>query len=245
MASINTEEPHDPNAIPTGNPEDFLERIIEFPDGTRFKRLEAITDFRKDPGEARILYKCRRMDPTSPNPNEEILVMKVKAQWPGPQEIMHEGPSPTTWTELKCLTTFRDQNVEGVPHLVTWKKAVQPFQGVYPAGYLIYTIMTLMPGRTLWDIPFWGMTEDERQSICGIFMTKLKEIRSLGFAPYDCALRNVLWDEERKKLSIVDFERVEEATSEIEDETAEFQRWGLVKRPPSRTWFQEWGLKRM
>ena len=53
------------NDAPSGNPDDFLENVVEFPDGSRFERLEAITDFRKDPGEARILYLCRRVDPNA------------------------------------------------------------------------------------------------------------------------------------------------------------------------------------
>jgi hypothetical protein len=28
------------NGEPSGNPEDFLERIVEFPDGTRFERCK-------------------------------------------------------------------------------------------------------------------------------------------------------------------------------------------------------------
>ena len=108
---------------------------------------------------------------------------------------------------------------------------------------MIYTIMTLMPGQGLLDFGFWGTTEDEREKIRGIFMKKLREIRALGIAPFDCALRNILWDSEKQQVSIVDFEHYEELTDDIEDEKAELQRWGLVKRPPPRTWFQEWGLK--
>lgn len=208
--------------------------------------METITDFRKDPGEARILYLCRRKDPgTDLSGDNETFVMKIKAQWPGPQNIVHAGPSLLTSAELKVLQFFRDQGVENVPHLVTWKKTIQPYHGVYPGGYLIYTVMTLVPGQTLWDLGYWGMTEEKRDHIRAIFMTKLREIRALGIAPYDCALRNVLWDGANERVSIVDFEHYEELTEDIDDETAELQRWGLVKRPPPRTWFQEWGLKGM
>ena len=230
------------NGEPSGNPDDFLESIVQFPDGSRFERLEAITDFRKNPGEARILYLCRRIDPDSPD-HEERLVMKVKAQWPGPQNLIHQGPSPLTNAELKVLQIFRDQKTDNVPHLITWKKATQSKDGVYPGGYIIYTIMTLMPGLTLWNLGYWSVTDDKRDELKAAFMSKLKEIRRLGIAPYDCALRNILWDEERKALSIVDFEHYEEITEDIDDEKAEFQRWGLVHRPPPRTWFQEWGIK--
>ncbi|KAK5174465.1 uncharacterized protein LTR77_001545 [Saxophila tyrrhenica] len=229
---------------PSGNPEDFLESIVEFPDGSRFERLHAITDFRKDPGEARILYLCRRHDPNDAGDGQdEQFVMKVKAQWPGPQNLYHPGPSPATNAELKVLQLFRDQKVEGVPHMVTWKQTVQPKDGVHPGGYLVYTVMTLLPGRTLWDLGYWSRTEDERTVIQEAFLSKLKTIRQLGIAPYDCALRNVLWDDDQKQASIVDFEHYREIDAPIDDETTELQRWGLKSRPVPGTWYMEWGLK--
>jgi hypothetical protein len=41
------------------DPEDFLDKLVEFPDGNSFERTRPITDYRRDPGEARILYTCR------------------------------------------------------------------------------------------------------------------------------------------------------------------------------------------
>jgi hypothetical protein len=229
----------------SGNPEDFLEDIVEFPDGSRFERLPAITDFRKDPGEARILYLCKRIDPNDVDSGQaEEYVMKIKAQWPGPQQLDHgTGPSPLTAAELKVLQMFRDHKTEGVPHLVTWKKAVQSPDGVYPGGYLVYTVMTKMPGKTLWDSGYWSMAEPVREEIQQAFIARLKEIRALGVAPFDCALRNVLWDPERKYASIVDFEHYRETLADIEDEVKELERWGLKSRPVPGTWFVEWGLK--
>ena len=69
----------------------LLENPVSFPDGQCFERLRPITDFRKDPNEARILYLCRRtrnatstFDDTN-NANghseEDDFVMKVKVQY--------------------------------------------------------------------------------------------------------------------------------------------------------------------
>ena len=232
------------NGSRSGNPESFLEETVEFPDGSRFQRLHAITDFRKDPGEARILYICKRIFPNdTDNVNEEEYVMKVKAQWPGPQNLMHEGPSPLTAKELKVLQLFRDHRVEGVPHLVTWKKSTQSADGVNPGGYVMYTVMTKVPGNTLWDLGYWSLPTALRSDIQQTFLSKLREIRKLGIAPFDCALRNVLWDRETEQVSIVDFEHYKETESPIEDENLELQRWGLMSRPVPGTWWVEWGLK--
>jgi hypothetical protein len=231
-------------ATGTGNPEDFLDDVVEFPDGSRFERLAAITDFRKDPGEARILYDCRRLDADDvDSDSKDQYVMKVKAQWPGPQNMIHAGPSPHTAAELKVLQLFRDHKVDGVPHLLTWKKALQSSNGVHPGGYLIYTVMTKVPGSTLWDLGYWSLTEADRSQIQQAFISKLREVRELGIAPYDCALRNVMWNGEQKKIGIVDFEHYRESAASIDDETTELERWGLKARPVPGTWFVEWGLK--
>ena len=237
------------NGAPTGKPDDFVEKTVEFPDGSIFERIRPLTDLRKDPGEGRIIYVCKRTA-GKPRPDEVInqdhsgeLVMKIKAQWPGPQNLIHEGPSPHTKEELKALQIFTDAKVDNVPHLINWKKAIQPHDGIHPGGYIIYTIMTKMPGQTLWDMPFWSQTDEEREEIKAAFLIKLKELRKLGIAPFDCALRNILWDKEKKIASIIDFEHYEESTDPIENEMTELQRWGVERRPPPRTWFQEWGLK--
>lgn len=234
------------NGLPSGDPEDFIDKHVEFPDGSIFERLAPITDLRKDPGEGRIVYNCLRISgqasPIETRSGGE-LVLKVKAQWPGPQNLIYEGPSEYTLAELKALQRFAELNTSDVPHLITWKKAIQSHNGIHPGGYLIYTIMTKLPGIALWDIGYYSITDDEREEIKATFMKKLQEIRRLSIAPYDCALRNVLWDRERQQVGVLDFEHYEESDEPVTDEKTEFQRWGLVSRPPPRTWFQEWGLK--
>lgn len=231
------------NGAPSGNPEDFLAEIVDFPDGSRFERLPAITDFRKDPGEARILYECRRLGADGSEDDGKGYIMKVKAQWPGPQNLIHAGPSPFTSAELKVLQLFRDHKVDGVPHLVTWKRAIQGKDGVHPGGYVIYTVMTKVPGKTLWDLGYWSLSDDERLVMQKAFLSRLKEVRAWGIAPYDCALRNVLWDQETQAVSLVDFEHYRETATTIDDEVTELERWGLKSRPVPGTWFAEWGLK--
>ena len=226
----------------SGDPDIFLDKIVEFQDGSQFERLERMTDFRKDPGEARVLYLCRRIDGEFEGKNHEF-VMKVKVQWPGPQDLIHEGHSPHTAAELKALQKFNDSKTSGVPHLVVWKRTTQGESGLHPGGYISFTVMTKMPGETLWDLRYWSLTADEREEIRQVFMRKLQEIRLLDIAPYDCALRNILLDTSTKQLSVVDFEHYTEGSGAVTDENDEFQKWGLVQRPPPRTWFQEWGLK--
>lgn len=46
--------------------------------------------------------------------------------------------------------------------------------GLFPSGYLVITIMTLMPGVTLLDLGFWSLTSDEQEIIRAAFLKALK-----------------------------------------------------------------------
>lgn len=58
----------------------LLEKVVTFKDGSRYERLKPMTNFRKDEGEARIVYRCRRVSYDSQQV-EETFVMKVKVQY--------------------------------------------------------------------------------------------------------------------------------------------------------------------
>ncbi|RMY98505.1 hypothetical protein D0860_08497 [Hortaea werneckii] len=226
-------------------PDSFLAKSIDF-SGTQYERLEPTTDFRRDPCEARILYTCRMIS----QPDEGEYMLKVKVQVPprpaskDPSEPL-PGPSETTSAELKALETFRENGTEGVPHLLAHKCEQQDTQGPFPNGYISYSIMTKMPGQDLMALKFWSLEEEEREERRQAFLQVLKEIWRLNIRPYDCALRNILWDDTTKRCAIVDFEHYTEAPDPINmNETQELQRWGLVHRPPPSHWAVEWGLTR-
>lgn len=70
-----------------------------------------------------------------------------------------------------------------------------------------------------------------------------RDIWRQDIAPYDCALRNIIWCPERQKCSIVDFEHFHPANDPINmNEKEELQRWGIVSRPPPSHWAVEWGV---
>ncbi|KAK3670088.1 hypothetical protein LTR78_010028 [Recurvomyces mirabilis] len=64
------------------NPDKFLDRVVEI-DGHHYERQRSITDYRRDPGEARILYLCRRSSisaSSSDDSEQQTFIMKVKVQ---------------------------------------------------------------------------------------------------------------------------------------------------------------------
>ncbi|KAK0821656.1 hypothetical protein LTR57_012930 [Friedmanniomyces endolithicus] len=233
------------------DPEAFLDRVLDF-DGNYYERLIAMTDYRRDPGEARILYLCRRLVAGGASmvvtDSEETFVMKVKIQVPprpasdDPREPL-PGPSATTAAEIAALRKFQCEDLDGVPHLIATKCSRQGTNGPFPGGYISYIVMTAMPGRNLMASMFWSLDDAVKEEIRDAFITLLKSIWRLGIAPYDCALRNIIWDSNARRCSVVDFEHYEAAKDPINmTEREEMQRWGIVQRPPPSHWAVEWGL---
>ncbi|KAH7323477.1 hypothetical protein BKA65DRAFT_598089 [Rhexocercosporidium sp. MPI-PUGE-AT-0058] len=223
----------------------LLEKVVSFEDGSRYERLQPVTNFRKDDGVARILYLCRRKSEGSSQNEQgnEEYIMKVKVQVPcAEMKEPMEGPNLETAAELHALKTFASKKRSSVPHLVTWKKFAQDADGLFPGGYIVITIMTLMSGKTLLDLGFWGMTADEQESIRAAFLIVLKNIWRDGFVPYDRGLRNILWDREAKICSIVDFEHYYPNRDPTEmNEKEEMEHWGILRRP-ALNWYQEWAV---
>lgn len=138
-----------------------------------------------------LVYICRRLPSTSvPNSGEEneeenknknLYILKCKVQAPSVLArgltTPIPGPSESTSAELVALQKFSEENSPGLPHLVAWKKGVQEEinkkeeggeeEAKWPmlGGYVVYIVMTLMPGRHLMDWGFWGLEEEEREVI--------------------------------------------------------------------------------
>lgn len=119
------------------------------------------------------------------NKNKNLYILKCKVQAPSVLArgltTPIPGPSESTSAELVALQKFSEENAPGLPHLVAWKKGVQEEnqkkegkegegkeeEAKWPmlGGYVVYIVMTLMPGRHLMDWGFWGLEEEEREVI--------------------------------------------------------------------------------
>lgn len=117
--------------------------------------------------------------------DQNLYILKCKVQAPSVLArgltTPIPGPSESTSAELVALQKFSEENSPGLPHLVAWKKGVQEEinkkeegegkeeeeEAKWPmlGGYVVYIVMTLMPGRHLMDWGFWGLEEEEREVI--------------------------------------------------------------------------------
>ena len=159
------------------DPLPFLDRTIKTPDGTTYERLSPpITDFRQCHGvvplERRILYRCRRLPPssdTTPHEDQEHgqLILKIKVQIPDPTTDTAYTSSDATTHELRALQTFHSAGptCTYAPHIVAFASQSQGPEGLLPGGYISCTIMTTLPGRSLFDLGYWSLEEDAREEI--------------------------------------------------------------------------------
>ncbi|KIW91979.1 uncharacterized protein Z519_06961 [Cladophialophora bantiana CBS 173.52] len=224
----------------------YLDKIVDFADGNAYELLKPLATYRSchdgTPAEARIVLTCRRREGDSSSLDE--YVMKIKIQIPGgerrPSNSPEVGPSTTTAHELKALEKLRHTHSAFTPVLVNFKKAVQPAQGPLPGGYLTFLVMTKMPGDSLFNMYYWGMPTEERDEITQKFLVALKWIHAQGIEPVDCGLRNILWERETKKCSIIDFELWRETDAPLGDDTKELQRWGLARQPAAKNHWEAW-----
>jgi hypothetical protein len=227
----------------------FLTKVVDFPEhGASYELLEPLTNYRVchdgTPAEARIVFTCRQSVPDSQQNHhgDEEYIMKIKVQVAAPGSDRPEnGPSTTTAAELKALQTFTEAKNPVAPHLVCHKRTQQVSSGPMPGGFMTFIVMTKMPGSSMFGRYWSAYVGSERDEIAQVFLEALKSIYALGIEPKDCALRNVLWEEETKKCSIIDFELWGESKErKFEDGKKELQKWGLAYRPVSKDWWAEW-----
>jgi hypothetical protein len=168
------------------DPLPFLDQTIKFSDGTSFERLDPITDFRQChgvvPPERRILYRCRRLSPSSdtpPHEEQQHFIMKIKVQIPEPTDTNHppsdsqHSHSDATSHELSALQIFRDAGTNYGPRLVAFESQRQGSEGLLPGGYVSCTVMSTLPGKSLFDLGYWSLEESDRMEIEQRFLEAL------------------------------------------------------------------------
>ena len=171
------------------DPLTFLDQMIKSSDGTSFERLlPPITDFRQChgvvPPERRILYRCRRLPSSSSatpnNADEEQYILKIKVQIPDSTEAANQpaqtslpNHSDATAHELAALQIFRDAGTNHAPRLVAFDSQQQRPDALLSGGYISCTVMTTLPGKSLFDLGYWSLEAEDREEIQQHFLEAL------------------------------------------------------------------------
>ncbi|KAM0716919.1 hypothetical protein Q7P37_006771 [Cladosporium fusiforme] len=223
------------------------------------------------PPESRILYRCRRLaspSPSTPKPgittrssklrtgdeneNEKrIYILKIKVQIPdrningtAQTDPPPSGPSSTTRHETHALQIFHDARSPYGPNLIASETFSQPRSGLLPGGYISYTVMTLVPGRSLYELGYWSLAPEQRQEIQEEFIATL--IRSSNTLPKTQRKNTRTNPACPMPSGLVDFEfwQAYSNNDEKTEKTEELlQQWGLAHKPPAKNWWAEFGIK--
>jgi hypothetical protein len=156
---------------------------------TDFRQCHGVT-----PPERRILFRCRRVVAVSPeespsnenNDNNEEEgeehILKIKVQIPddptttttttnnssstSTTSTSIPPPSVPTAHELDALTSFRDSQTPFAPRLIAFSHVPQDAAGPLPQeGYVSSTVMSKIGGKSLFELGYWSMRQEEREEI--------------------------------------------------------------------------------
>ncbi|KAF2785889.1 hypothetical protein K505DRAFT_261098 [Melanomma pulvis-pyrius CBS 109.77] len=150
-------------------------------------------------------------------------------------------PNKATLDEIKALTHLRREGCKSTPHLLGHvANPMEEEEGIdeqkMAEGYAVFILMTKLPGERIDYHKYWKLSKTQRDEIRAAFKEALLEVFSHHIYPDDCALRNILWDEEARKCYIVDFEdySVVKTPSEFKDDY--FRYWELAEES-FRGWY--------
>jgi len=86
-------------------------------------------------------------------------------------------PSTPTSHELRALTIFRDSQTPCAPHLTAFSHTPQPNSANSPlpqTGYISSTVMSKISGKSLFELGYWSLADEEREEIQRGFLEALR-----------------------------------------------------------------------
>lgn len=120
---------------------------------------------------------------------QKDFILKIKIQIPSPDSSSspqnslknspnhhHLTPSPPTLHEQHALSLFQQTNTPNVPNLLTTQTTPQPSSSPFlpDEGYISYTVMTCLPGKSLFEIGYWSLEPEVREEIKREFLAVLR-----------------------------------------------------------------------
>ncbi|KAK2761126.1 hypothetical protein FQN54_001646 [Arachnomyces sp. PD_36] len=186
-----------------------------------------------DTAEAVAVFRCVEIEP---NPGTKGI-LKLRASIP--QENDHEERTVNylSENEPKVLQVLADAGCSSAPKLLAHDMFTQADDMCDPEGYIVCIMMEALPGETLEFNQYWALGREERDKIREAFRLAITDVGNCGVEHWDPRIRNILWDEEKGKCYIVDFENGEPIDpTEFEWDEFYWQRWELSKRYGGSEW---------
>ncbi|KAL1967825.1 hypothetical protein VTN77DRAFT_2514 [Rasamsonia byssochlamydoides] len=187
--------------------------------------------------EARVVFIGTRVD----KPTGEKAIIKIRMQIPHNDTVnlpaskrarqARHAMLPFARDEIAALELLTKQGCTFAPTLLAWKQEKQGADMWVPGGPIVFILMEKVPGICLADVVdiFLSIKRDERDQLREAFKKAWLECASCGLVNFDAGLNNLVWDRERQKCYIIDWEASWEADPEEPFFDHEYLRWGLVE----------------
>ncbi|EEP81647.1 hypothetical protein UREG_06512 [Uncinocarpus reesii 1704] len=185
--------------------------------------------------EAQAVYCCHQIEGDAPGME---IIIKVHLQAP-PKHPISRNPEvrrrlaeeePFTWVtqEASSLRRLNDLGCRVTPELFHVAYTQQSDDMPVPDGYLVFIMMEKVPGISL--AAFWDFDFAKREKIRAAFRESLSELYRCHASSHDSHLGNLVYDEERNKCWIIDYEHIflNERTPPPGFYDEEYLLWGLA-----------------
>lgn len=192
------------------------------------------------PFDSTAVFVCRR-DNTDEIASEipTYAILKIWMQIPdrgsnqGETVAISKAPEHVK-AEIDALRRMRQLGDDAPgPKLIAHKYRKQKEDQWIPGGYVCFALMQKLPGRMLDYDYYWSLTLEDRELIRKAFRAAWQKVANdLQLRHGDAALRNLMWEEENRKLYIIDYEasiRMPENSCSIFKPHL-YKQWGLVRR---------------
>ncbi|KAL1979309.1 hypothetical protein VTN96DRAFT_6229 [Rasamsonia emersonii] len=182
--------------------------------------------------EARGVFVCSSID----DPTQEAVV-KIRMQIPyfstafKSRQARARQAEPdmrvTSQREVSALEHLTAVGCSSTPALFAWKHETQGDDDWIPGGYIDYILMEKLPGTSP---GYWSgvMKREERDQLRRAFKEAWQECVACGRVHQDRGIRNLVWDREKQKCYIVDWEEWSEATDEDVWRDTQYIAWNLA-----------------
>ncbi|KAK2783644.1 hypothetical protein FQN53_009096 [Emmonsiellopsis sp. PD_33] len=172
----------------------FTEKVREYvdQDGTYVSEACAVCVAIQVSGPNSGLQAIAKVRMQIPNPEGERTI-------PRPNGLLHER-------EIQALTGLSQRGCTCIPKLLDQRELLQDSTDHVAGGFCVALFMEKVPGKTLENFP--ELPISERNKVRLAFSKSLRQFYSAGYRHGDEACRNLIWDREREKCYIIDFEEV-------------------------------------
>ncbi|KAE8136552.1 hypothetical protein BDV38DRAFT_283767 [Aspergillus pseudotamarii] len=142
-------------------------------------------------------------------------------------------------SQLGALNTLTNKGCQSTPRVVSMKVEHQKDTDSVPGGYIVYLLLSQVPGLQFSKAIFWDFEYPVREKIRQAFRAARIDCVSLGVVPVLQNIEHVFWHAEENKAYIIGFRMSEQAREEDVWRDTRWIAWNMAKLRDDYRWYKE------